>query len=325
MSSITSREVPIPLFSTKAKALLARRMAPWTRHLLGLIPSASVRELIWERVIDPRIYWREFDFVSRTCFNAKVAGNTADGIQKTICYFGVWEPNLTAWISDRLKPGDLFVDIGANIGYFSLLASRIVGKSGRVVAIEPSLPTFGLLQRNLSLNRARNVRAVNVAVSDREEEMDLFLHPANDSGRATMAKEWADGQGYHRGSRVRALPLNRVLENSEIRAARLIKIDVEGYEGHILPDLLQLLPNCRNDLEIIVEVTPSALAQEGKAASEMLEEFTSRGFRLYAIENNYSAGSYVQAARPKRPLRLANSMFSEQKDLILSRQCEEFI
>jgi FkbM family methyltransferase len=325
VSSVTCGEVAAPPLSRKAKAVLARRIAPWTRHFLGLIPSGRARELVWERVIDPRIYWREFDFASRTYFNAKVVGNTADIIQRTICYFGVWEPNLTAWIADRLNPGDLFLDIGANIGYFSLLASQIVGRSGRVVAIEPSPPTFGFLQRNLSLNRVRNVRAVNVAVSDREEELDLFLHSENDSGSATGVHKWASQQGFVRGSRVRALPLNSILESGEIEAARLIKIDVEGYEGHILPDLLQLLPRCRRDAEIIVEVTPSALAQEGRTSSQMLDGFISQGFHLYEIENDYSVESYVQAGRPKRPLRLVNSMFSGQKDLILSRECGEVI
>ena len=271
------------------------------------------------------MYWREFDFVARTSFNAKVAGNTADSIQRTICYFGVWEPNLTAWIAGRLKPGDTFIDIGANIGYFSLLTSQIVGKSGRVVAIEPSPPTFGLLQRNLSLNRVRNVRAVNLAVSDREEELDLFLYAENDSARATVAQKWADQRGFVRGARVRALPLNNILQSGEIEAARLIKIDVEGHEAHILPGLLQLLPMCRSDAEIIVEVTPSVLAEEGRTSSDMLNGFTSQGFHSYEIENDYSVKSFVRAWGPKRPFRLASALFSEQKDLILSREYGEVI
>lgn len=76
-------------------------------------------------------------------------------------------------MAERLKPGDVFVDVGANIGYFSLLASKLVGPGGRVVAIEASPEVFDLLRRNLELNKAHNVRAVNVAISDREGSLQL--------------------------------------------------------------------------------------------------------------------------------------------------------
>lgn len=64
--------------------------------------------------------------------------DTQDLIQRYLYLFGAWEPHLTGWLRRRLRPGDGFVDVGANIGVFSVLAARLVGESGRVVAIEAS-------------------------------------------------------------------------------------------------------------------------------------------------------------------------------------------
>jgi FkbM family methyltransferase len=320
----TRSGVAMPWVSREVKDVLARCAAPWARRC-RLLPSARVRKLVWHRLISPHVWWREFDFVARTGCGAILVGNTAEYIQRYIYYFGVWEPNLTAWIARRLKPGDLFIDIGANIGYFSLLASRLVGKSGQVVAIEPSAPTFALLRRNLDRNEARNVRAVNVAVSDCEEELQLFLHPGNDSGRTTVVRSWADKRKFVASSPVRALPLEAILQRGEIEAARLIKIDVEGYEDHVLSGLLRLLPFCRRDAEIIVEVNPSILADQGRTSADLLSGFESLGFNLYEIENDYEVSKYVQADGPKPAFRLADHVFMEQKDVILSRQARETI
>jgi FkbM family methyltransferase len=228
----------------------------------------------------------------------------------------VWEPNLTAWIARRLKVGDVFVDVGANIGYFSLLASKLVGETGRVVAIEASPHTFGLLRRNLDLNKAHNVRAVNVAVSDREEILQMFLPPGNDSGRTTVVQSSADQQRFTPGPLVRARPLAAILETREIQTTRLIKIDVEGHEGQVLPSILRMLQSCRADVEVIVEITPSRFQGHRKTSKDLLARFASLGFHFYEIENEYTVGSYLLSKRLQPPTRLANVTFTDQKDLI---------
>jgi tRNA/tmRNA/rRNA uracil-C5-methylase (TrmA/RlmC/RlmD family) len=129
---------------------------------------------MWNRIIDPFFYLHSHEFVVSTSFGMRIAGDTRDIIQGFIYFFGMWEPSLTRWIQERLAPGDIFIDVGANIGYYSLLASKLVGHSGSVVAIEPSPKIFSALQHNLALNHIENVRVVNMAVSDRREALRLF-------------------------------------------------------------------------------------------------------------------------------------------------------
>src|SRR5262249_59237800 len=101
-------------------------------------------------------------FICRTAAG-RMAGNTRDFLQQYLYYFGVWEPDITALIKRRLRLGNCFVDIGANIGYFTLLAARQVGTTGRVVSIEASPAVYSPLTANVRRNRLTQVRALNVA------------------------------------------------------------------------------------------------------------------------------------------------------------------
>src|SRR5450755_115400 len=101
------------------------------------VPTRPLKRLIWSLVRR-----REFSFETMTSRGWRVRGNTTDWIQRQLYYFGLWEPNLSAWIERRLSTGDVFVDVGANVGYFTLLAAGVVGKTGKVVAIEPMPEIF---------------------------------------------------------------------------------------------------------------------------------------------------------------------------------------
>src|ERR1700722_13409006 len=150
--------------------------------------------------------------------------NPSDLIQSYVFHFGVWEPEISHLVGQILRPGDVFVDIGANVGYDTLLGSSLVGPQGQVIAIEASPITFAKLKENIALNKSTNIRAVNVAVSDRVGRLDLFDVSERNSGAATTVA----GRGSKVVASVEALPLTQILTPAEISSVRLIKIDVEG-------------------------------------------------------------------------------------------------
>jgi FkbM family methyltransferase len=120
-----------------------------------------------------RIYMRGYGWMrptttARTIFGARFRCDRADFIQRRLAFFGLFEPNLTYFARSVLKPGDIFIDVGANIGYYTILAAAQVGPAGKVYAIEASPTTCDLLRANLALNDLRNVIAVNMAVTDTE-------------------------------------------------------------------------------------------------------------------------------------------------------------
>ena len=143
---------------------------------------------IW-RYVAAHMWWAERFQVARTNFGATMVVNAADIVGRYITYFGIWEPSMTAWLRATLKPGDTFVDVGANVGYFTLLASDLVGPTGRVVAVEPSAATRRLLERNVSSNHVANVRIVEAAVSDHIGSLPIY--GAGVTGTATLDPAWA--------------------------------------------------------------------------------------------------------------------------------------
>ncbi|EGJ76116.1 putative methyltransferase FkbM [Streptomyces sp. Tu6071] len=253
----------------------------------------------------------------RTRAGCRFAVDTRDLIQRYIYMFGMWEPNLTKWLSSRLKPGDVFVDVGANIGYFSALGARLVGPGGAVVSVEASPPFADLLRANLRLNRADNVRVVEQAVSDREETLTLVLASSANMGANSIVPYDGPIEARHE---VPASPLASLLTEDEVRRARVIKVDVEGAEGKAVRGLAPFLGKLRPDAEVTVEVTPSRMAELGDSAAELLGTMAAAGFHPYRLPNDYSPGSYPAAIRaPLPPLRRLRGDVNGESDLIFSR------
>ncbi|WP_421998709.1 FkbM family methyltransferase [Reyranella sp.] len=253
------------------------------------------------------------DHVARTYFGALMHCDPRDLIQRMILYFGVWEPNVSRTIEQNLAAGDVFVDVGANVGYDTLLAATRVGPTGRVVAIEASPRTFALLQSNLALNTfADNVRAVHAAVSDTAGTLDLYEVDAGNIGAATTLAT----RGGKRSATVDALPLERILSDDERRRLRLIKMDVEGAEPPILRHILDRLHDYPETMDIIVEASPN---DDAIAWQAIFERLRGNGFSAWAIENEYGLDWYLKW-RHAPPLRRLDEMPSRQQDLLFTRR-----
>ncbi|MFC9430077.1 FkbM family methyltransferase [Streptomyces sp. NPDC056987] len=270
------------------------------------------------RWVNPRLRDHPRRRVVQTRFGARFAVDTQDFIQRYLYIFGIWEPHITRWLQSRLKPGDAFVDVGANIGYYSVLASGLVGSTGRVVAIEAS-PTFHeRVVRHVRLNECRNVRAVNSAVSDSRRAVTFVLASSANMGANSIVPY--DGPAES-SFETEAVPLTELLEPDDISRARVIKIDVEGAEGAVVRGMAPLLDRLRPDVEIAVEVAPGRMAQLGDSAEELLTTMRDHGFHTYRIDNDYLPDSYPLAIRSTSvvPERWRGSVLGQQCDLIFSR------
>lgn len=227
-------------------------------------------------------------------------------IQRKIAYFGIWEPNLTAYIRRTLKPEEVFVDVGANIGYYSLLAAPLVGSAGGVVAIEASPEIFKLLRQNIELNRAGNVRIVNCAAAHDAGDMNIYAAPSDNIGMtSTIPRDKNIFVGV-----VPALPLQDILTESEAIRTRLIKIDVEGAEPPILRSILENLDRYSRDCEIAAEVSVDN--------EDVLALMHGYGFNAYMVENDYSDAAYIGRV-VRSPVRFDGTL-TTQADFIFSRE-----
>lgn len=248
-----------------------------------------------------------------TYFGATMVCDPADIIQRMILLFEAWEPGVSKLIEESLHTGEVFVDIGANVGYDSLLAAQCVGSSGAVVAIEASPRTYDVLQHNLRRNPglSKSIRTANVAVSDQSGTLDLYEFGRHNIGATTTL---ASRQGT-RCATVAAAPLGDLLTADEKARVRLIKMDVEGAEPTILSDILNHLDDYPDDMDLIIEANPQDDPARFRAVFDRLK---SSGFTAWSIDNRYRNGWYLRW-RPSYPKRLDKPPRIKH-DLLLTRR-----
>ncbi|MCC3774086.1 FkbM family methyltransferase [Streptomyces sp. UNOB3_S3] len=287
------------------------------RWYVRYAPGAPGVAALSARWLNPRLRNHHRCVVTRSRVGVRFAVDTRDLIQRYVYMFGVWEPHMTCWLRGRLQPGDTFVDVGANVGYFAFLAARLVGDQGRVVAIEASPVYHRALLRQAQLNGFTAVRAVNTAISDKREELTFALASARNLGANSVVPY--DGPTASTFA-IEARPLPEVLLPSEIGAARVIKVDVEGAEGKVVRGMEPMFDRLRDDVEITVEVAPERMAKLGDSSEKLLDIMAKHGFHAYRLANEYTPESYVAALSgpAKVPVRLRGPVAGES-DLIFSR------
>lgn len=150
---------------------------------------------------------------------------------------GEYEGRLTPFVRQLVRAGEVFVDVGANEGYYSVLAAR-AQPGARVLAVEPQSRLQPVLRRNLDANGVRNVAVAHVALGEGAGETELFLHPSTNPGAS----------GEHRArrlntahERVRVVPLDRLVAEHGITGVRLMKVDCEGAEARVVRGAADLL------------------------------------------------------------------------------------
>ena len=215
-----------------------------------------------------RAYW------DRT-LNAIVTVDLADYGGRYAYYWGRCGDVLHQTVLRRfLKPGDTYIDVGANIGFHSMFASRIVAGAGKVLSFEPHPETFRLLTAHLAINRISNVCAHNVALGDAPGEALLSEASETHSGTATLRSA---------GSAVRSMPIrieqgDALLGAVEFGGDAFLKVDVEGFELRVLRGLSRTLARINT---AYVEVTPEWLASQGVSATELYREMARHDFTAY--------------------------------------------
>ena len=290
------------------KRLFTMAAMPFLQTIVRHAPPSRLRLLAWRLGHSPLV--NPVDFVTKAN-GFVVAGNTNDLIQGYLYWFGVWEPNLTDFVMRRMSdaPNRVFVDVGANIGYFTTLVAKCCPQSS-VVSIEAFPPTVEKLRLNLGRNSVANARIIDVAVSDTEGIVEFFYAGRFNEGATTTVK----GRFQSTALPVACKPLSALLTDDEIAAARLIKIDVEGAELRVIHGLVSILPLLPEDCEVIVEISGDSVEGSGF----IYDAFAAHGFHAYELENDYDPLSYLYPQAPRRPQRLS-AIPKKQTDVVFSR------
>ena len=174
------------------------------------------------------------------------------------------------FIKDVLKKGDTFIDIGAHIGLFSLIASQILGNDGKVISIEANPNTFQALKKNIELNGITNIIPMNVGASDRVETKLLCREQKDNSGGFSFLNNQRD---YLESVDVQCVPISQIIETNNIQTIDFLKIDVEGYEYVILKHLFENVNNKLYPKFILLEINDFYINLSGSNPKLLLEQY----------------------------------------------------
>jgi FkbM family methyltransferase len=201
------------------------------------------------------------------------------GVEKLIFVFREgYEPEL-AYLERALSPGKTFVDVGANLGIYTLVASRIVGPSGRVIAFEPSAQSLSQLKANITLNGLTNVQVYPAAVSDKIGR--AFLYHGPDPAQNSLGR---DPRLEPKGEEVVTQSLDRALSQASMERVHVIKIDVEGAEELVLRGADTVVTAHRPI--IIFEINQEASTRLGLSPLGAWDLLNRLGYRFGSIRGN---------------------------------------
>lgn len=197
----------------------------------------------------------------------------------TVFRKGIYEPATTKIFKKEIKKGDVALDIGAHIGYYTLLFAKLVGEKGKVYAFEPDSVNFDLLKKNVEINNYKNVILEKKAVSDKSGKSKLYL-----SEKDTSVHSIYDIHGNHKFTKVEFVRLDDYFKNYNGKID-WIKIDIEGAELSALHGMTSLLEKNKN-IKIITELATCCLEESGIRPEEYFKFLKENGFFIYNLNND---------------------------------------
>lgn len=214
---------------------------------------------------------------------ARLRCDLREELSRVVFYRGWVDRGLEGWLRRWLRPGDLYVDVGAHIGYLAALAAQAVDRSGRVVAFEPAPDTFAKLEAAFAGTRFPQVRTVHAAVADTAGTTVLFAATGAWQHQA-YRNSLHPAEGLVPTSKVRVVALDEELGEGRVR---LLKVDVEGGEPAVISGANSLLGERRCDA-LLVELNPPALARAGATVSALVERLEGHGYEAHRIAEDGS-------------------------------------
>jgi FkbM family methyltransferase len=189
---------------------------------------------------------------------------------------GEYEPHLLNFLNRHLCSGAIFCDVGANIGLYTAVASRLVGPSGRVIAFEAHPYTFKFLQKNVEENELGNVLPLNFAIGAEPGCVEIKYDPGN-SGSTHVVSSRTEA-----AIEVPMICLDQALPKHGVNVVDYLKIDVEGYEGFVLHGARSVLERSKGIL-VQTEVNLQCLQRYDLSLNLMIDDLGDLGFSPHLV------------------------------------------
>jgi FkbM family methyltransferase len=226
------------------------------------------------------------------------------------------EPICTNYVmySGILKEGDVVLDIGANIGYYVLVESQLVGKSGKVYAVEPVRSNFELLERNVQLNNFKNVSTFQFAFGEKDTKSEIYV---SDKSNLCAMNRNAVGGKIISAQEVCVETVDAFFKDKA--PPNLIRMDVEGYEYEIIKGMAKTL---KGNIKILAELHPLRRYLDPEKMDEIFQILEQNNFRVSfvvfedKVVENRIVRFLLKKAGNKLPIVASNISMQELKKLV---------
>ena len=187
----------------------------------------------------------------------------------------------TEFVKKVIKKNDIVLDIGANIGYYSLIFAKLVGDSGKVFSFEPESENFKILKKNIEVNGYNNVILEQKIVSNADGKSTLYVSEKAGSHRIYKP------DNYVESLEIESISMDSYIEKNNIKKINFIKIDVEGAELNVLQGIQKILDSNKHII-LFTEFSPNQIKSCGLKPVDMINFLTNNKFKIYftQIKNN---------------------------------------
>lgn len=207
--------------------------------------------------------------------NGRFFVDPASQLGLAILQHGAYEPEMIQTLEKLLKPANIFLDIGANEGYFAVLGSRLVGEPGRVVAVEPQERLSSIITKNLELNGVSNTVVDHRAVSDQHGRGNLFISPDMNTGSTGFVRPTKYSLPTQS---VNTITLSELFDCHGIERADVMKLDIESFEYEAILGSTELFKEQRVGA-VALELHPEMLRKRGRRMADITDFLESCGYR----------------------------------------------
>jgi len=229
------------------------------------------------------------------------------GISKELAIGGIYEPETTLLLREELKEGSVVADIGANIGYHTLIEAAIVGSKGRIYAFEPDPRNFRLLKKNIGINgKDAIVDARCMALSDAAGNSNIYLGESSDINTMLPADKMEHLKGHRwESAEVECVPLDDFLKDR--RQPDFIRMDVNGYEAKVFKGAMGTIKNTRAGFKILFELHMHAYYRKDYSLEPILVKFFEMGLKPKILVSTDESGAGVYRQLGYKPDRVVEN------------------
>ena len=218
--------------------------------------------------------------ISHCRFGIKVIiDNPLDLIQRQLYFQGYFEYKETKLFEKHIRPGMTYLDVGANIGWHTLVAARLLGPNGTALAFEPVLKTYSHLEKNIQLNKLNNVKLFNCALSNANGIFPIYPVSLNNDGGNSL---FSFQDGLEPIESISAKIGSEILMSAGIKKIDFCKIDVEGAEINVLEGLDSFFKEKRIQT-LMIELNEEALYRAGSSGGELVSKLRGYGYNIMDI------------------------------------------